>query len=98
MTTGIGAAIGGLLIQAVHFPDHAVPCTVDPAILRQLAIFYLPINVVLTSLAIGVLMFFKIDQATHEANLETLRQSSLMVAVGDLEQLEPGAAPITHPT
>jgi GPH family glycoside/pentoside/hexuronide:cation symporter len=73
VTGGIGGVIGGLILTVVHFPAHALPGTVDPAILRRLVLISMPAVVVLGLIATGVMIFYKIDKAAHEQNLETLR-------------------------
>lgn len=73
VTAGIGGVIGGLILTVVHFPMAAMPGTVDPELLRRLALISMPTGVVLGLIATGVLIFYNIDQASHERNLETLR-------------------------
>ena len=40
--------------------------------MRHLVMIYLPISATLTAGSIGVLVFYRIDKSTHEANLEKL--------------------------
>jgi GPH family glycoside/pentoside/hexuronide:cation symporter len=76
-TTAFGAFVGTLMIAAVHFPAHAKPGTVPVEIMRHLAMLYLPTYLVLTSLAIGVLALYRIDEKTHRQNLEKLDEVGL---------------------
>ena len=46
-TVGLGAFIAGSLISLVGFPVKAVPGTVDPDIVRQLALYYIPCVILL---------------------------------------------------
>lgn len=73
-TNAIGVWIGGIVLTVVNFPRNAPQGTVDMALMRNLAIFYLPIYAVMTGLAIAVLGWYRIDQATHERNLATLAE------------------------
>jgi Na+/melibiose symporter-like transporter len=72
IVTGAGILVGGLLIDLVHFPAHATPQSIDPQIIRNLVILNIPIQVVLISVTIGLLMLYKIDRAVHEDNLRKL--------------------------
>jgi len=71
-TVGLGSLVAGALITLVGFPAHAVPGTVDPAIVRHLAMLYLPCIVIFNGGSVAVLMFYKLDRETHERNLERL--------------------------
>ena len=82
ITTGIGAFLAGLVLNVVHFPTRAAPGSVDPEIVRHLALIYLPCIAVLTGSSIAALSFYKIDRATHERNLERLREAAAL-ASGD---------------
>lgn len=75
-TTGIGVLAGNMMLEFVHFPAAAQGgriVAVDPAIMRHLALLSLPIGAVLNLIAVGVLIFYRIDRGSHEANLEALR-------------------------
>jgi len=41
--------------------------------MRNLALISLPVGGVLNLIAVGVLMFYRIDRRAHEANLEALK-------------------------
>jgi Na+/melibiose symporter-like transporter len=75
-TLGIGAFVAGILISAVGFPVHALPGTVDPEIVRRLALYYLPCILVFNGGSVVVLQFYRIDRAAHEANIARLREAS----------------------
>ncbi|MFO1013802.1 MAG: MFS transporter [Caulobacteraceae bacterium] len=92
ITGAVGGFIGTLILTGVHFPDHAVPGTVDPAILRQMVLIYLPITAIFNGAAIAVLVFYKIDRASHERNQELLRQAEAGAATIELAT-EVGARP-----
>jgi Na+/melibiose symporter-like transporter len=75
-TTGLGAFIAGSLISLVGFPVQAQPGTVDPDIVRQLALFYIPCVILLNGGSVVVLSFYKIDRETHERNVARLRDAA----------------------
>lgn len=91
-TAGIGAFLGGLVLTLVDFPSHAAPGTVDPALMRQLALVFLPISAGMTALAVGVLAFYRIDQASHERNLATLRATAATADEAHVIEVEPTPA------
>ena len=75
-TTGIGVLVGNMMLEFVHFPPAAPGArivAVDPAVMHELALISLPVGAVLNLIAVGVLIFYRIDRSTHEANLEALR-------------------------
>jgi Na+/melibiose symporter-like transporter len=70
--SGVGGFIATLLLLIVHFPAHADPATIDPSIPKHLALVYFPTSFGLYFVALICLSFYKIDRATHEANLRKL--------------------------
>jgi len=82
--TGLGLLASGVLIDAIGFPEHALPGAVDPAVLRNLVLSYTPLTVILYLLMLVFLATYRIDRATHEANLRRL-------AAGELALIEPDA-------
>ena len=80
-TTAFGILVGTMMLEFVHFPAAAQGgriVAVDPGIMRELALLQLPIGAVLNLIAIGVLIFYRIDRGTHEANLEALRLGAMV--------------------
>jgi len=75
--SGVGVFTAGLILTIVSFPTGARRGQVDPDILTNLALIYLPIVVVLYGTAIGCLFLFRIDKQTHEENLRRLRSAPL---------------------
>ncbi|HEY2754028.1 MFS transporter [Phenylobacterium sp.] len=88
-TAGLGAFIAGSLISLVGFPVHAVPGTVDPEIVRRLALFYIPCVIVLNGGSVVALSFYKIDRATHERNVARLREVAASKGPGDVATRTP---------
>jgi len=73
--TGIGVFLSGLLLAAVHFPQHAVQGQVAPAILRNFALIYAPVIATCSLISIGVLLLYNIDRSVHESNVEQLEDT-----------------------
>jgi Na+/melibiose symporter-like transporter len=83
-TIGFGAFIAGALLTYVGFPTHAVPGTVDPRIIHQLALLYLPCILIFNGGSVAVLVFYKLDSATHERNLQTLRDAAAIAGEAEV--------------
>ena len=96
-TTAIGVFFAGVLINAVHFPDHAKPGTVPPELMRELVLSFLPVYVVLVSLSIGVLLFYRIDRSAHEANMARMRDAAALAATSHVVEAEQGGGSFTPP-
>jgi hypothetical protein len=72
LSAGMAIAVPGFLLALVGFPAHADPATLDPQVIRRLAFISLPLWVALGVAATSVLVFYRIDRRTHEANLVRL--------------------------
>jgi Na+/melibiose symporter-like transporter len=70
--SGLGVFLSGQLIGFIHFSTHAVPGHVDPSIIRNMGLVYLPSVVVLYIVGIIIIWFFPIDRSQHEENLRRL--------------------------
>ena len=70
--SGMGLFLSGLIIAIVHFPVNATPGKVDPEVIRNLALAYLPGIVLLYGLAIAIVGFYRITREDHEENLRQL--------------------------
>ncbi|HEY1878623.1 MAG TPA: MFS transporter [Caulobacteraceae bacterium] len=99
-TGGIGAFVGGLLLTLVHFPAHVGKAVVDPEIMRNLVMIYLPLSVVLSVIAIAALGLYRIDRSRHERNLRTLEEAAGAAGAAHIaEGVDVGdaAAPVVRP-
>ncbi len=74
-TSGVGIFGSSLLLGAIGFPRGAEPGKVDPAIVRTLGLVYTPVLVGLYVVAILFLATYRIDRATHEANVRRLSRA-----------------------
>lgn len=81
VVTGVGSMGTGVILQLVRFPDAAIPGRVPEAVLRHLALIYLPITAITSGLSIAVIAAYRIDRARHA--------SSLVAIAATLERKEP---------
>jgi Na+/melibiose symporter-like transporter len=70
--TGVGTFLSGLVLAWISFPQHATPGQVNPAILHQLGMVFVPIVTLFSAVSIAVLLFYDIDRDTHQRNLAKL--------------------------
>ncbi len=74
-TTGIGGLLGALILEVVRFPVGAQAGHVDfvdPVVMRNMALLWLPANLTLNLAAVSLLFFYRLNRSSHEANLEAL--------------------------
>ncbi|MBL6937052.1 MAG: MFS transporter [Alphaproteobacteria bacterium] len=84
--SGAGPLVAGILLTTlVHFPEHANPATLDPAIPRHLALVYFPVTFVLYAVALICLSFYRIDRATHEENVRKLAEEGLRAPIAIID-------------
>jgi Na+/melibiose symporter-like transporter len=72
LANGLATILPGLLLAVVEFPPGAKPATLDPAIMRHLAIIYIALSLALSTCAIFTWLMFRIDQAAHQRNLDAI--------------------------
>jgi Na+/melibiose symporter-like transporter len=70
--SGIGIFSSTLLLSVIGFPSGAQPGAVDPAVVRNLGLVYVPVLVVLYVITLGCLSLYRISRTSHAANLERL--------------------------
>jgi Na+/melibiose symporter-like transporter len=78
--SGIGIFSSTVLLNLIGFPRNAQPGAVDAAVVRRLGLAYAPAIVVLYLVAIGFLFAYRINRATHEANLQRLGRAAAVAA------------------
>ncbi|MFN3512870.1 MAG: MFS transporter [Phenylobacterium sp.] len=91
IVSGVGVFVSGALLAFVAFPQGARPNQVDPELLRNLALIYLPTIGGFYAVAITCLFLYRIDKTIHEENLRKLAEGALEARTTDAE-IE-GAAP-----
>ena len=77
----VASIIPGFLLLWVGMPEKAKPESLDPSIMTNLALLYLPATAVFALMAIGAIMFYRLDRAGHEANLAKLEEVAALAAV-----------------
>ena len=94
IVSGVGVFVSGVLLAYVSFPQGAKPGQVDPDLLRNLALIYLPTIGGFYAVAITCLFLYRIDKTTHEENLRKLQQGVLETRTTDaqIEGASPAAA------
>ena len=70
--TGLGVFAAGIVLWLAHFPTNAMPGRVDPAIIRNFALIYVPAVFVIYGLSLAVISRFPITRERHEENLRRL--------------------------
>ena len=87
--------IPGFLITWVGMPKHADPATLDPAIMNNLAVIYLPCTAIFHGLAISMLLFYRINRGAHDDNLRKIREAAATAAAAR-EGAAAGETPVTQ--
>jgi Na+/melibiose symporter-like transporter len=70
--SGIGIFAASMILAAIGFPAGARPGQVSPEIIRNLALVYAPIFVVLYALGLVLMTGYKITRASHQETLTRL--------------------------
>lgn len=71
-TQGFGVLIAGVILSIVAFPNGADPASVSDDTLWNLGALYAPTLLVLYSLVLIALNFYRIDHKTHTSNVDLL--------------------------
>jgi Na+/melibiose symporter-like transporter len=96
IVSGVGVFVSGVLLAYVAFPQGAKPGQVDPNLLHNLALMYLPVIGGFYAVAITCLFLYKIDQSVHEENLRKLSEGAMEARTSDAT-IESGAPAATGP-
>ena len=71
-TQGLGAFAAGIMLSVISFPQGAARGDVQPETLWKLGAFYAPSLLLLWTLMIVAVSFYRIDRQDHEQNLQRL--------------------------
>ena len=63
----LGAALAGVILSIIAFPEKAQPGTVDPAIIDQLALFVGPVAMIPGIISVFFYARYRISQREHAA-------------------------------
>jgi GPH family glycoside/pentoside/hexuronide:cation symporter len=91
VTAGMGIFLSNAVLTVVHFPAHARQGTVPWETMRHMALLFLPMYAGLVALSLIVLFFYRIDKATHERNLQTMREAAAAANQAMTGEIEAGA-------
>ncbi|MCC7265970.1 MAG: MFS transporter [Caulobacteraceae bacterium] len=72
IVSGVGVFVSGVVLSLVAFPEKAQRGAVDPEVLRNLALVYVPVICSFYAVAILCLFLYRIDKKIHEDNLAKL--------------------------
>lgn len=72
-SSGLGVFGAGLMLTVVGMPDNARQVGVSPEVILHLVQLYIPVIAILYTAGAFFLRFYKIDRASHEANLASIR-------------------------
>jgi len=72
---GIGVMLSTVILSIIGFPQGAQPGAVDPGIMTNLALVYVPLLTLLYLISAFLVTAFRISKATHEENLQKLARS-----------------------
>jgi len=93
IVSGVGVFISGWVLVLINFPENAKRGQVDPEILHNMGLAYLPTVGLLYGLGIACLCAFNIDKAKHEDNLRLLSERAEQAGGEDDETTAPSDAP-----
>lgn len=85
VVSGLGVFVSGALLAFIAFPQNARRGEVDPEVLRNMALIYLPTLLFFYAIAIGCLFLFNIDKEKHEENLRKLDEAALKASTTEAE-------------
>jgi glycoside/pentoside/hexuronide:cation symporter, GPH family len=74
--SGFGIFLASLVLAWIKFPEAAKPGLVAPQVLRNLALTYVPLIVVLLGISIFCITFYQIGRTTHNDNLQRLHEGA----------------------
>lgn len=74
VVSGVGVFIGATIIAFVGIPRGADPQDVDPSIMTNFALFYVPTIMFIYFVSIIIVSFYKITRDGHNERIELLRQ------------------------
>jgi glycoside/pentoside/hexuronide:cation symporter, GPH family len=78
--SGLGLFLSGAIIELVHFPTKAAPASLDPHVVYNLALAYLPSIVILYGAAIAIVGFYRITREDHQENVRRLAEETALAS------------------
>ncbi|MEO8113582.1 MAG: MFS transporter [Phenylobacterium sp.] len=81
--SGIGIFASSMIVGAIHFPRGVAPGSVDPAIIRNLGLVYVPTQAVIYGTAVLLLVGYRISRSSHAETLRKLAAGADLVEEGE---------------
>ena len=72
------------MLWLAHFPSNAVPGHVDPQIIRNFALIYLPSVVILYLISLAIISRFPITRERHKENVRRLAEETALAGLQPL--------------
>ncbi len=99
IVSGVGVFISGTILAVINFPENAERGRVEPEVLTNLGLIYIPTVGALYGIAILCIFAFNIDRNRHEGNLRKLQEMADRAAIveeeaGSTPGLAGGASPL----
>ena len=76
VVAALASVVPGFLLKYVGLPIGKLPSEIDPAIMTELALIYLPMTASFSALAILALTLYRIDKNAHEENLRKISEAA----------------------
>lgn len=90
-SSALGIFLAGLILTWSDFPEKAKAEDVTDAMMDSLLIHYIPTVIVLWGLGAMFLLFYPIDEARHEANVERIKALEAEALTKEFEAASLGA-------
>ncbi len=90
---GIGTLTATAVLSVIGFPKQATVGEVPDEVIRNLGLVYVPLLMGVYMVALGFLTAYRINRATHEANLQRLSSSGLSSSELSSSPREEGVRP-----
>ncbi len=78
--SGLGIYFASIILGLISFPENARPGEVDPSVIYNLGIVYAPMIFFIYMIGLSIVMWYRIDRSTHEANLARLNERAVTAA------------------
>jgi len=84
---GVGAIGAGLILTVIAFPRAAKPGEVEPEIIVNLALVYMPVLALLYGIALAIMQAYNISREGHMENLRILADRTAEMEGGSTPQI-----------
>lgn len=81
---GVGVMAASFLLVLIDFPRNAKPGEVEPEIITNMALFYMPLLAVLYGTALAIMQLYNISRETHAENLRIIAAKAEAAEAADV--------------